>query len=98
MRGRSRRSATGYEPYALLVPSQDPKFRAKFVAAVHEIFADGTAAGRFAHHFPGLQRSTALTMLYRINSIPSHRQIRSNDDDEENPENPSGEELYSEKY
>jgi hypothetical protein len=62
-----------YEPYALLVPSKNPAFRAKFVAAIYEIFADGTAPGRFEHHFEGLERSTALTMLYRINSIPNHR-------------------------
>ena len=62
-----------YEPYALLVPSTDPAFRARFVAAVYEIFTDGTAAGRFAHHFQGLGMSTALRMLFRINSIPGLR-------------------------
>lgn len=62
-----------YEPYALLVPSTRADFRAKFVAAVYEIFNDKTAAGLFDAYFPDHDKSTALDMLFRINSIPSLR-------------------------
>jgi hypothetical protein len=62
--------ALSYEPYALLISSADPAFRARVFAAIYEIFADGTAAGRFAHHFAGHTPSSALRMLFRINSIP----------------------------
>jgi hypothetical protein len=65
-----------YEPYALLVPSRNAEFRAKLVAAVYEIFSDGTAASRFDAHFPGHGKSSALELLYRINSIPGLRSLQ----------------------
>lgn len=62
-----------YEPYALLVTSEDALFRARFTAAVYEMFSDGTAAGLFDAYFPDHAKSTALDMLFRINSIPGLR-------------------------
>jgi ABC-type amino acid transport substrate-binding protein len=34
-----------YEPYALLITSEDAAYRSALIAAIYEIFADGTAAG-----------------------------------------------------
>ena len=73
-----------YEPYALLVPSRSAEFRARLIAAVYEIFSDGTAASRFDAYFPGHGKSDALALLYRINSIPGLRSL------ERQPERPGG--------
>jgi hypothetical protein len=62
-----------YEPYALLLPSRSTEYRAKFIAALYEIFSDGTAASRFDAYFPDHAKSSALGLLYRINSIPGLR-------------------------
>jgi hypothetical protein len=62
-----------YEPYALLLPSRLPEYRARFIAALYEIFSDGTAASRFDAYFPGHAKSSALSLLYSINSIPGLR-------------------------
>jgi ABC-type amino acid transport substrate-binding protein len=64
-----------YEPYALLVSNQTEGFRPRFMAALYEMFSDGTVAGRFGTYFPGLAKSSALTMLFRINSIPGMRDL-----------------------
>lgn len=66
--------ALSYEPYALLVTSDDARFRAKTIAAVYEIFSDGTASGLFDAYFPGYAKSAALSLLFRINSIPGLRE------------------------
>ena len=68
-----RGAALSYEPYALLITSDDVTFRAKFIAALYEIFSDGTAAGRFSHHFGDYGKSRALEILFRINGIPGMR-------------------------
>ena len=62
-----------YEPYALLVPSANAEFRARFVTAVYEVFSDGTADGLFDAYFPDHSKSAALDMLFRINRIPGLR-------------------------
>ena len=62
-----------YEPYALLVTSDDATFRARFIAMVYEMFSDGSAAGIFDAYFPGYGKSNALGLLFRINSIPGLR-------------------------
>ena len=62
-----------YEPYALLVSSTSSEYRAKFIAALYEIFSDGTAASRFDAYFPDYGKSSALGLLYSINSIPGLR-------------------------
>ncbi len=63
-----------YEPYAFLVSNAaHPGFRPNFIAALYEMFSDGTAAQRFASHFEGAGKSTALNLLFRINSVPGLR-------------------------
>lgn len=62
-----------YEPYALLVSKATTTFRPKFIAALYELFSDGTASQRFSSHFAGASRSTALNLLFRINSVPGLR-------------------------
>ena len=86
---RPAERALSYEPYALLVPSRNAEFRARFVAAIYEIFTDGTAAGRFAHHFRGMEPSPALSLLYRINSIPSHREASGGASTQAQPNGPN---------
>lgn len=62
-----------YEPYALLVSNHTPGFRPRFIAALYEMFSDQTVSGRFGTYFPGLTKSSALSILFRINSIPGMR-------------------------
>ncbi len=64
-----------YEPYALLVSDHTPGFRPRFIAALYEMFADQTVLGRFGTYFPGLTKSSALGILFRINSIPGMRDL-----------------------
>lgn len=64
-----------YEPYALLVSDHTPGFRPRFIAALYEMFSDQTVAGRFGTYFPGLTKSSALGILFRINSIPGMRDL-----------------------
>lgn len=64
-----------YEPYALLVSNHTPGFRPRFIAALYEMFSDQTVAGRFGTYFPGLTKSSALGILFRINSIPGMRDL-----------------------
>ena len=64
-----------YEPYALLVSDHTPGFRPRFIAALYEMFSDQTVAGRFGTYFPGLTKSSALAMLFRINSVPGMRDL-----------------------
>jgi ABC-type amino acid transport substrate-binding protein len=59
-----------YEPYALLVSDKTPGFRPRFIAALYEMFSDGTALRIFGGYFPNHSKSTALNILFRINSIP----------------------------
>jgi hypothetical protein len=63
-----------YEPYALLVTSDDAAYRSKFITMVYEMFSDGSAAGLFDGYFPGHGKSDALGLLFRINSIPGLRE------------------------
>ncbi|WP_378942752.1 substrate-binding periplasmic protein [Paracoccus sp. R86501] len=67
------RTVLSYEPYALLVSNNTPGFRPRFLAALYELFSDGTAEQRFTSHFGGASPSTALNLLFRINSVPGLR-------------------------
>lgn len=67
------RSVLSYEPYALLVSDNTAGFRPRFFAALYELFSDGTAEQRFSSHFGGASPSTALNLLFRINSVPGLR-------------------------
>lgn len=65
-----------YEPYALLISDNSPGFRPRFIAALYEMFSDQTVSGRFGTYFPGLTKSSALSILFRINSIPGMRDLQ----------------------
>jgi hypothetical protein len=71
-----RGAALTYEPYAVLITSKDAGYRSKLIAALYEIFSDGTAAGRFSHHFGDYGKSRALDILFRINGVPGMRNTR----------------------
>lgn len=60
-----------YEPYALAIPSEDAVFRRRLVAAIYDIYADGTAVEAYEEAFPGQPMSGPLEMLFRINAIPN---------------------------
>lgn len=61
-----------YEPYALLISDNNIKtgFRPKFIGALYQMFSDQTISGSFGTYFPGLEKSSALSILFRINSVP----------------------------
>ncbi len=59
-----------YEPYAFVIPSDDAAFRRRLVAAIYDIYADGTAVEAYHEAFPGQPMSGPLEMLFRINAIP----------------------------
>jgi hypothetical protein len=61
-----------YEPYAILVRTEDSKFRRRFIRAVYGLFADKrTIPSAFEEFFHGRRASHALQMLFLINEIPS---------------------------
>ena len=59
-----------YEPYALAIPSHDPVFRRKFIAALYQLFAETTAQSAYVAAFGEVPMSSALDMLFRINNVP----------------------------
>ena len=58
-----------YEPYALVVNSDDPEFRRRFFQSVYRLFSDGSVETFYGDHFTR-PRSEALNMLFSINSVP----------------------------
>ena len=61
-----------YEPYAILVRTQNPEFRRRFIRAVYGLFADQrTIPSAFEEFFHGRRASQALQMLFLINGIPT---------------------------
>ena len=40
------------------------------------MFSDQTVSGRFGTYFPELTKSSALSILFRINSIPGMRDLK----------------------
>lgn len=72
-----------YEPYALVIPSEDAAFRRRLVAAIYEIYADGTAVKAYYEAFPGQPMSGPLEMLFRINAIPEGQKSSSRNKPEE---------------
>lgn len=62
-----------YEPYSLAIPSSDPVFRRKLVAALYELFSNDKAQQAYIEAFGDLPKSPALDMLFRINNIPAGR-------------------------
>ncbi len=62
-----------YEPYALVIPSEDPAFKRKFISAVYSLFSDGTAVEYYTERFHQ-PMSGPLEMLFRINNIPAGAQ------------------------
>ncbi len=59
-----------YEPYALVVNTEDPEFRRRFFRAVYGLFSDGSVETFYGDHFGTRPRSAALDMLFSINSVP----------------------------
>jgi ABC-type amino acid transport substrate-binding protein len=59
-----------YEPYALVVNTEDPEFRRRFFQAVYGLFSDGSVETFYESHFGTRPRSDALNMLFSINSVP----------------------------
>jgi ABC-type amino acid transport substrate-binding protein len=65
-----------YEPYALVVSSQKhTELPERIALALYGMFEDGTVERLFAGHFPDTEKSQFLSTLFRINSIPSGRDV-----------------------
>lgn len=65
-----------YEPYAILVRTQDALFRRRFVRAIYGLFSGtpgtpSTVESAFSEFFEGRQPSEALKVLFLINGIPT---------------------------
>jgi ABC-type amino acid transport substrate-binding protein len=60
-----------YEPYALVLGSDDAAFRRAFVRALYQLHATGFVAGTYAKHFGDREPSDALDMLFLINTVPA---------------------------
>ena len=64
-----------YEPYALVISSEDSEFARSFVAAIYQVFAEGEgpteAVAAYVRHFGDRRMSDALEVLFRMNRIPA---------------------------